>query len=101
MIRLTLTLLLVTTLGYAASNHRQDQMTLQQLKFSVGNLRNEIDNHESEILMFGQRLNNQETTLELLREEIQSKKNDPGVYAVEGKVSALIGDIQKIEEPCK
>lgn len=98
MCRFLIFLFLATcTLVDAAPGRRQnDQVSLQQLKFSVGNIRNEIENHESEILMLGQRLNNQETTMELLREEIHARREDPGMQLLESKVGGLVGDIQKI-----
>lgn len=85
----------------SAYPQQSENIALQQLKYSIGNIRNEVDNHESQIQMFDQRLNHQEIAIESLREELYKKGTHTSTGLSETKLNAIVDDIKKMRSHAK
>jgi LysM repeat protein len=85
-----------TQINQRSSYSAEDPISvLKQLRASLGDLKHEVYNHENEIRMFEDRLQNQETTLEHLQQQVtghyqtQSESLKANQIHLEGRMDSL------------
>lgn len=79
---------------YAAEE--DNMLALREMRDSIDSMRHEVDNHETEMRMFGENINNQETTLVSLRQLIQ-ESNQSNKDQIKGGTNALEMKIAHLE----
>lgn len=97
------TLLTVTTLKAAPQryNYGQDQSTaIQEIRDSIDDLRHEIRNHESEIRTYEDKLSNQESIIDALREQI-TKSSSSQQTQLKNNSASLEMKINQLETTTK
>jgi len=97
------TLLTVTTLKAAPQryNYGQDQSTaIQEIRDSLDDLRHEIRNHESEIRTYEDKLSNQESIIDALREQM-TKSSSSQQTQLKNNSASLEMKINQLETTTK
>lgn len=91
--------------------YEEDNSTLiREMRDSIDSLRHEIENHETELRMFQERVDNQETTVSSLRQQVldanqankelvkgSSTASEGRIAALETANKGLIADLQKFK----
>jgi LysM repeat protein len=107
------TLLFFTVAEAAPHRYGYDEehtQTLREMRDTLDMLRHELDNHDSEIRMFQERVNNQEATLSSLRQQVldanqahkelvkgNSHSFEVKISSLEGTNKSLIADISQLK----
>lgn len=94
------------TLLCAVSLHAAQRPNLQQevmdMRHIIGGMRNQVDNHDAEIVVFQERLNNQEITLEQIRSEMTFLKREAtenqaqSLDKLDANLGSLISDVKQM-----
>lgn len=79
---------------YAAEE--DNTLALREMRDSIDSMRHEVDNHETEMRMFGENINNQETTITSLRQLVQ-ESNQANKDQIKGSANALEMKIAHLE----
>lgn len=78
------------------TSEEDNAMAMREMRDSLDTMRHEVDNHETEIRMFDERVNNQEATLVSLRQQLQDA-NQANKELIKGNANSLEAKIASLE----
>lgn len=95
-------LILICAAPLQAAQRSNLQQEVMEIRHVVGGIRNEVDNHDADIMVFQERLNNQELTLEQMRGDMSLIKKEAtenqaiSLQRLEANLDNLVSDIKQM-----